>query len=169
MAVSKLNPVLGVVTDNWIQIATSTPTSGTTVSFTSIPGTYRKLWLVTGKDPVTATGSALFAVTVNSLSGTNDYTYFGAASNTAANYVDADGITQTTIGLNFSFNLIFENKANGTPSASFTGGLSQPQARIISAGRIPALTTPITQIDLTLSANAIDGSSTGELQLYGTF
>ena len=157
------------VTDNWIQIATSTPTSGTTVSFTSIPSTYRKLWLVTGKDPVTATGNALFAVTVNSLSGTNDYTYFGATTTSAASFVDAEGITQNTTGLNFAFNLIFENKANGTPSASFTGGLSQPQSRIISLGRIPGLTTPITQIDLTLSANAISGASTGELQLYGTF
>jgi hypothetical protein len=157
------------VTDNWIQIATSTPTSGTTVSFTSILGTYRKLWLVTGKDPVTATGSALFAVTVNSLSGTNDYTYFSAISTAAANFVDEVGINQQGASTVFAFNLIFENKANGTPSASFTGGLSGAGARRITAGRIPALTTPITQIDLTLSANAISGANTGELQLYGTF
>jgi hypothetical protein len=159
-------------TDNWIQIATSTPTSGTVVSFTSISTAYRKLWLVTGKDPITATGAAYFSVTVNSLTGTNDYTYFSATATTSTSrYDDENAIYQSVnTATLYAFDLTFENKTSATPSATFKGSLGAGNSgRTISSGRIPALTSAITQIDLTLSANAISGASTGTLTLYGTY
>ncbi len=166
-----VNVYPSTIEDNWIQIATTTPTSGTTVSFTSIPSGYRKLWLVTSNDPVTSTGGATFGVTVNSLSAVNSYTFFCAQGTSASAFFDLAEINQNVnTATAFAFDLIFTNKTPATPSASFIGGLgANTNAREISSGRIPGLTTAITQIDLTLSANAISGASTGTLELYGTY
>jgi hypothetical protein len=150
----------GAVEDNWVFIASSTPTSGTSISFTSIPTNYRKLRLVTDVGLLNTT-NANCNLTVNSLSGTDDYIFM--TFNTAI--IDDDKIQSNSTN-KYSYDLEFVNALTAANiSATFSGYVSTTRA--IWKGRIANLTTPITQLDLTLSAGDFS-TNTATISLYGT-
>ena len=149
----------GAVEDNWVFIASSTPTSGTSISFTSIPTNYRKLRLVTDVG-LQNTTSANCNLTVNSLSGTDDYIFitFNAALADEVS-IPSNGTTK------YSYDLELVNATAANISATFSGYISTTRA--IWKGRIANLTTAITQLDLTLSAGDFS-TNTATISLYGT-
>lgn len=162
-------PAAGLV-DNYELIATVSPTSGSAVSFTSIPTDFRKLLLTNTNDMITFTTTAAFNVTVNSLASTNSYTFFISTSSSEQYIDEAEIRTGSANTDKFACSLIFVNPLGVLP-VTFTGGIvggSSATTRNIRSGFVPSLSTPITQIDLTLSTGAIDAGSTGTLQLFGT-
>jgi hypothetical protein len=153
--------------DNWSLIASATPTSGTVVSFTSIAANWRKLWLVT-KGPITSSGSGFYPITVNSLTGTDDYRYFRLAGS-ATQFVDETSILTDAAGTVYNFNVIFENPAGIYPFVQFDGWVARSQANAASInGYVINATTAITQIDITLTVGNY-GTNTGIIYLYGTY
>lgn len=167
MAISSANsPGLGFV-DNWVQIATSTPTSGTTVSFTSIPANYRKLWLVTA-GPITLSTSSLFSITVNSLTASNDYRGFKYIS-TGHSFFNDTAIKPHNSGSLYNFNMTFENPTNGLPFVKFEGLVAtHGNTGTKYEGWVVNATTPITSLDITSSSGNLTTNS-GVIYLYGTY
>ena len=154
--------------DNWVQIATATPTSGSSVSFTSIPTNYKKLWLIS--DGITLSTSAIFTITINSITGAADYR-FARGGPTSTQYItirDEAGLFLS--GSTFvNLNLIFENPGFGLPFVTFSGYQSQSSSEGVQyrLGNVIAATAAITQIDSTLSTGDFT-TNTGTIYLYGT-
>lgn len=153
--------------DRWFLVASSTPTSGSSVSFTSISTSLRKLWLVTA-GPITPSASAYVLPTVNSLTAATDYRYFRYIS-TGHSFADEAAIYSQATGTNFNCSLIFQNANSNYPFAEFDGTLAHASnAGNRVTGWIFNATTAITTIDLTLSAGDFS-TNTGTIYLYGTF
>lgn len=103
MAISKLGGA-----NKWVELATSSPTSGSTVTFSSLPSykDYRIEWF-----GLTNSGGQPFAVRFNNDSGTN-YAYwrsdqndsaasaqiFGSSAQMQIDVLDADSISKTIEG-----------------------------------------------------------------------
>jgi hypothetical protein len=159
-----------VVTDNWVQLGTNTPTGGTTsVSFTGINSNYRKLWVLTNS--TVSSSSATLKIRVNSISAAGAYVWWGPTSQTSAamRYDQQDGITSLyTATTNHQYSVIFTNKNTSTPFATFEGyGSGGGNAQAFDFGFINSLTTGITTVEVSTSNNFT--SNTGAITLYGTF
>ena len=150
--------------DNWVQIATATPTTAVgSVSFTSIPTNYRKLWLVTTGQIVPSVLDSM-SVTINSITGANDYRFWEES--------DADAVAgiffgNTTSG---SVNLYFNNPTTSNlPFVTFDGGIASAanNGRTFLYGYVAPATTNITTIDITLASGDFS-TNTGTFVLYGT-
>lgn len=164
MSISKL-PL--VQTDNWQLIATSSPTSGSVISFTSISTAWRKLWLVTTAR-IDLPASAMLVPTVNSLTGTQDYNYFRYIA-TGHSFADESGIYPQSLGTAGNLSLIFQNPGNSQPFVTFDGITAHnSNAGNRVTGWIPPATTNITQIDVTVVTSDYS-INTGTFKLYGTY
>lgn len=156
-------PAIAGQQDNWVQIATSTPTSGSSVSFTSIPTNYRKLWLVT-TGQIVPSASATLVTTINTLTGANDYRFWRVT--------DADALPGIYNGSTSSgsINLYFYNPTiNNLPFVTFDGGTMNTASNGVEYhyGYVAPATTNITTIDITLSTGDFT-TNTGTFVLYGT-
>ena len=165
MAISVFpQPSAATQQDNWVQIATATPTTAvTSVSFTSIPTNFRRLWLVTTGQIVPSV-SANMTTTINSITGANDYRFW------RSNDGDADpGIFFGNTGSG-SINLYFDNPTtNNLPFVTFNGGLMSGTAsgQLFNLGYVAPATTNITTIAITLASGDFS-TNTGTFALYGT-
>lgn len=151
MAISRLSSPV----ENWVEIGTSSPTSGSVVTFSSLAN-YRKFRLV-GFD-VNLSTSASLKITFNNDTGNNyAYSYVRLAS---ANVTDSLTFAANTVH-SFDFEIDFNSQstwkrvigwAANTSSVSDYWGLWKD-------------TASITEIDLTTSTGTY---SSGTIKLYGT-
>jgi hypothetical protein len=159
----------GGVTDNWIAIANSTPTSGSTVSFTSISTAYRKLWVTTETSMTLDTAGFLY-IQANTITSGNSYISF-AQTGTTARKNDDLGIYNyvLTSAVDGYLNYYITNKNSSIPYATFTGqGSAGNNGTLTEFGYIPTLTSAITQIDVVTNSTYAAGN-TGKIVLYGTY
>jgi hypothetical protein len=153
--------------DNWVQIATATPTSGSSVSFTSIPTFYRRLWLVTDSERIILSTSTKLAIQVNSITGAEDYTNFQSAASNASRQTVTTSITPVASGSDTNVNLKFNNVPN--PFITAEGYIGEGSgATYFRETLIWSLTSPITQIDVTCLAGDFTSNVNGKLTLLGT-
>ena len=165
MAVSKLNPATAAG-DNWVEISSQTPTSGTTVSFSSISSSYKKLLLVVNNVLLSASDAGKY--TFNSI--TTNYSYQYAASTSAAIELQSAAEIRTNTNNDRHSAYLLITNPSGTVPVQFEGFVAaSPGAtgRIIWQGVVPSLTTAVTSILCDYTA-AISGSNVGTLKLYGT-
>ena len=160
--------------DVWIQIGTSTPTSGSTVSFTSIASDWRKLRLVNRNVDILLTGAEYCYVRCNSLTGATDYRWFAAGSrgtNAVFSFVDEPGIYTYTGATNsrHNFDLYLTNPNYQFPIVTFDGvvGTNQESSNIAS-GFINGITTSISTLSI-VTGSTFSASNTGTITLYGTY
>jgi len=153
--------------DRFTLIASSTPTTGSSVSFTSISTSFRKLWLVTA-GPITLSTSANLLTTVNSLTASTDYRYFRYIAS-GHSFADEAGIVSQSTGTGFNCSLIFQNANSDYPFAEFDGIVAHnTTAGNRVTGWIFNASTAITTINLTLSSGDFT-TNTGTIYLYGTY
>jgi len=169
MAISVFpQPSAATAEDNWVQIATATPTTGSVVSFTSIPTNYKKLWLVSGG--ILPSNSTGVSTTINSITGANDYRFMrgGPTATSYIAYRTVAGISGGTASL-ITLNTIFNNPSFGLPFVTFNGwqGDSTSAGVDIRNGFVITATTAISTIDITISS-ADFTTNTGTIYLYGT-
>lgn len=159
----------GAPQDNWVQIATSTPTSGSSISFTSISPSWRKLWITSS--PKYSLGSTGYVyVQVNSITAANSYIWFGTAG-TTYRVNDELGIYNYASAADTSgyINFYITNKGNSLPYATFEGqGSTGGTGGSLDFGWIPALTTSITQLDV-VTSTTFGAINAGAFTLYGTY
>ena len=168
MAISRIG---GTPVDNWELISSSTPTSGTTVSFTSISTSWRKLWVTVAGQPILLSVAGYLYTRVNSITTTNAYRWYKAESTTAGGFSDeANGIYSTTniTDTEVRINHYLTNPGNGLPFVTFEGqGAAGNTGSQIWWGNVLSRTTAITQIDI-VASQTIDAANTGTVYLYGT-
>lgn len=156
------------VTDNWQLISSSTPTTGTTVTFSGISTDWRKLWIVTLTPVQVLSGYTI--IRTNSLSGGTDYAWLGPSGSSAFRYSDESGIYNYTgaTSTNAIFNLYITNPSSLLPFATFEGGGSGGSSGdSYQQGWIKNLTSPVTQIDI-IANGGYNASNTGSFYLYGS-
>lgn len=157
--------------DFWIEIASTTPTSGSSISFTSINPSFRKLLL--SSDAITLTAADYGIVRFNSISSTNSYIVNNASGTGSSNIATDDAIYPTTTGTStLLFSSIEIDNPQGNKPVFFRGILSQTEAgtsRRFEWGYVPSLTASVTQIDLTLALTTFAAGNTGTVKLYGTY
>jgi len=159
------------VNDKWVQIATSSPTTGTQVSFTSIVG-YKKLYLLC--EQLTNASSGNYTVTINSDTGANYYNrYLQTSSNTPnfsatgstsaarnnilAGYVTASGAT--------SSHIIIDN-ADSSTIKQISGSFYQISANsdlVYLPGTIYKGSATVSSIQI----NGVGNFTAGTITLYG--
>ena len=160
--------------DVWVQIATSTPTSGATVSFTSIASNWRKLRLVNRNVDILLTSGAYLYVQCNSLTGATDYRWFAAGSRGATSvfsFVDENGIYTYTgaTKTKHNFDLYLTNPNYQFPIVTFNGVVgSDQEASNIASGFINGITTSISTLSIA-TGGTFSASNTGTFTLYGTY
>ena len=160
------------VNDKWVQIATSSPTTGAQVSFTSIAG-YKKLYLLC--EQLTNATSGSYTVTINNDTAANYYNrYLQTSSNTPnfsatgstsaarnniiAGYVAAAGAT--------SSHIIIDN-ADSSTIKEITGSFSQSSN---ANSDLVYLSGTIYKGSATVSSVQINGAgnfTAGTITLYG--
>ena len=167
MAISVFpQPSAATQQDNWVQIATATPTTSvTSVSFSSIPTNYRKLWLVTTTAGIVPSAAAFLNTKINNIDSGDSYVFW--EQNGATKSLD---FIRGLSGSEHFLSLIFLNPVqNNLPFATFTGGFISASAagNFIVAGNCALATSNITQIDCLLSTGNFS-TNTGTFALYGT-
>lgn len=168
-----INTLPAQVSDNWIQIATTTPTSGSVVSFTSISADWRKLWISTTRS-ITLTAANVMGVTTNSISAADSYKYTGTQGVDASKYFSTSSIESVGTGstTNNNINYFFTNVNAFTPICLYTGYGNSSTAnapRAIEFGYVIGLTTAITRLDITAIGTTYAAGNTGAFTLYGTY
>ena len=165
MAISKLQPK-----SRWTEIASTSPTSGSSISFTSIPS-YKEL-VLRWNGIVLATAAGQISITFNNDTGTN-YASTSLANNSTPVTRTMFSTTTAIIagffktvdpvsgylkidGANDIFKEVLFINANGTVD-------SDQQGRALGQGMWSEATT-INRIDVTLSAGTF---SSGNFKLYG--
>jgi hypothetical protein len=155
--------------DNWVQLGTSTPTSGTVVSFTSIPSDYRKLWVLTNSS--LGSSSAILRITLNSITAASSYKWWGPTSQTSAGmrYGQDTGITNYPVSANSQqYSVVMTNKTSSMPFSTFQGyGGAGGNASSYEFGWVNSLTSAITRVDITTDTSFT--GNTGTITLYGTY
>lgn len=159
--------------DIWVQIGTTqTPTTGSSVSFTSIPAV-KKLRLVV--DNLQLTAAATPRVTLNndtSTSYVNDWVYYdgtryhGRVQKLAYWQI---GTATDTVDI-FADWLI--DYANLTMPKAITQGYSRCNGTTLSIGEQYGTyqsTAVINRLDLTLSTSTFSATNTGTIAIYGAF
>ena len=150
----------------WQTISTNTPTSGTTVTFSSISG-YKTLML------------AFSNVTTASAAGSGSITFNGSSTNYSVlylgSYLSLSYSSNTLIPVdkqagtngNYSGYLLINDAINPIPK-TFTGvgyDSNTPSTGVING--VWVNTSAITSITFTSSGAAFSGSNTGTFTLYG--
>lgn len=157
--------------DFWIEIASTTPTSGSSISFTSIASSFRKLLL--SSDAVTLTAADYGFVRFNSISSTDSYIISHASGTGSSNIATDDAIYPTTTGTStLLFSSIEIDNPQGNKPVFFRGILSQTgsgTSRRFQWAYVPSLSASVTQIDLTLAVTTFASGNTGSVKLYGTY
>lgn len=159
--------------NKWVEIATSSPTSGTSVSFTSIPeyGRLQLVWF--GLDTNTSNAAAFYA-TFNNDTGSN-YAYGKLVENSTP----LTRLITTPSDTNISFGGLFTaSKASGkllieqsneifkTISFShFAGVINNDQPSSLIGDAIWNSSSAVNRIDLTISAGTF---KSGSIKLYGS-
>jgi hypothetical protein len=157
------------VTDNWQLIASSTPTTGTTVTFSGIATDWRKLWILT-HDPVSLSTGGNTYIRTNTLSNPTDYAWLGPSGTSSFRYNDETGIYNYTAatGASAIFNVYITNPSSSLPFATFEGaGSAGTGGDSYQRGWIKNLTSPVTQIDI-ITTTGYNASNTGSFKLYGS-
>lgn len=166
---STVFPAPAAVQDNWQLITSSTPTSGSAISFTSISTAWRKLWVQT-ETKITLTGTGYTHLQVDSLTGATDYQWFGTTGTTFRQhdeigiyfYTAADQTTQAC-------NIYLVNPSTSVPFLEFYGqGSGGTTGHDYKYGYVYNQTSPISSLTIT-TTNTFDASNTGVIKLYGTY
>jgi hypothetical protein len=153
--------------DNWVEIASQSPTSGTTVTFSSISSSYKKLILVATNILLSASDACI--ITFNSVTSAHSYQYSSASSTEPGGFVSATNIRSSTNNDRHSA-LLFITNPSGTVPVLFNGYIAaSPGAtgRTVNNGIMPGLTSAVTSIILDYTAS-ISGSNVGTIKVYGT-
>jgi hypothetical protein len=159
--------------NRWVEIASSSPTSGTSVSFTSIPQ-YGRLQLVWFALDTNTSNAALFYATFNNDTGSN-YAYGKLAENSTpvTRLVTTGKDTNINFGGLFtasqgSGKLLIEqaNEIFKTISFShFTGVINSDQPSCLIGDGIWNSSSAVDRIDLTINAGTF---KSGTIKLYGS-
>lgn len=139
---------LGSPQDNWVEIGTSSPTSGSVVTFSGIAN-YRKLRVVAFK--LTYSTTAFVKMTFNSDTGSN----YASRPDEANNHLAFGSGT----GTSFDVDILFNSQATYKRVEGWEYEATYPYQGFWTNN------DAITQIDLTLSTGTY---SSGTVKLYGT-
>jgi hypothetical protein len=153
--------------DNWVEISSQTPTSGTTVSISSISSSYKKLMLVATNIFLSSSDASI--ITFNSITSAHSYQYASANGTEPGGFVSATNIRSSSNNDRHSA-LLFITNPSGTVPVLFEGRIAASASatgRTVYNGVMPGLTSAVTSIQLDYTA-AISGSNTGTIKLYGT-
>jgi hypothetical protein len=153
--------------DNWVEISSQTPTSGTTVSISSISSSYKKLLLVATN--ILLSSSDACNITFNSVTSAHSYQYSSANGTEPGGFVSATNIRSASNNDRHSA-LLFITNPSGTVPVLFDGRIAPAASstgRTIYNGVMPGLRTAVTDILFDYTAS-ISGSNTGTIKLYGT-
>ena len=158
--------------ETWTLISSSTPTSGTSVNFTSISG-YRKLRLIYRN--IMTTGDVTLWVRINGVTTGNEYTSTFLTLNNVFNTELASFIGMSSVsGQGYHTGFLEFPTANQSVLQTFTGygtvysvsggALTNNATRLNING---TFSTPTTITSLSVSNGTFSGSNTGTIYLYG--
>jgi hypothetical protein len=160
--------------DKWVQIASTTPTSGATFTFSSIPTFYRKLWVTTrGLRLSLTSGSGLFMQT-NGLNGNTDFsTYELRTAGASVIVINNAAQFAETSTVNHSFNVVYTNYNNNNKMTSFTSESSYGAATGSAAAKqtLQGFQPGITSVTSILigCATSFSASNATPVILYGSY